>query len=99
MDKLKHLLGRCKCGVYVQVNAHRDMYDTAAQWWEAQDIFGDSLADTPPEVRAEMIRLDTIVDVQFYPATPVSFFRVAHYDLDAALDAALACLQALDADF
>jgi hypothetical protein len=55
-----------------------------------QDILGDSLRDTPPEVRAEMIRLNTVVDVQFYPDTPVGFYRVAHYDIDAALDAALA---------
>ena len=90
MDKLKELLARCKCGVYVQVNVHRDVYETAAQWWETQDICSDSLSDTPPEVRAEMIRLNTVVDVQFYPHTPVGFYRVAHYDLDAALDAALA---------
>ena len=92
MDKLKELLARCKCGVYVQVNVHRDEYQTAAQWWDGQDISGDSLKDTAPEVRAEMIRLDTVVDVQFYPDTPVSFYRIVHFDIDAALDAALACL-------
>jgi hypothetical protein len=94
MDKLKELLARCKCGVYVQVNVHRDVYETAEQWWETQDICGDSLKFTPPEVRAEMIRLNTVVDVQFYPDTPVGFYRVAHHDLDAALGAALACFDA-----
>ena len=94
MDKLKKLLALCKCGVYVQVNVHRDVYDTAAQWWDNQDACGDSLRETPPEVRAEMIRTDTVVDVQFYPSTPVGFYRVAHFDLDAALDAALACFNA-----
>lgn len=90
-DKLMELMARCKCGVYVNVNSHRDTYETAAQWWETQDICGDSLCDTSPEVRAEMIRLDTVIDLQFYPDTPLGFCRVVHYDLDAALDAAMAC--------
>lgn len=93
MDKLSELLARCKCGVYVQINVHRDVYDTASQWWEQQDcISGDSLRDTTASVRAEMMRLDTVVDVQFYPDTPTGFFRIAHFDLEAALTEALGCL-------
>ena len=93
MDKLRALLARCKCGVYVLVNMHRDVYETAEEWWEREDMIGDSLSDTPLEVRANMIRLDTVFDVQFYPDSPVSFYRVVHYDLDAALEEALACME------
>lgn len=31
MDKLKKLMARCKCGVYLAVNEHRDYYDTPAR--------------------------------------------------------------------
>ena len=92
MDKLKELISRCECGVYVQVNAHRDVYQTVAQWFEDQASCGFPLGNIPPEVCAEMVRLDTMVEVQFYPDTPVGFYNVVHFDLDAALDAALALL-------
>jgi hypothetical protein len=91
-DKLKELLSRCKCGVYLSVNEHRDLYRTA-------EAHLDELAgyECPPtirdDVRQKMIETDTIVELQFYPNTPVGFNRVYHYDLGAALDEALACFK------
>jgi hypothetical protein len=85
MDKLKQLMARCACSVCVEVNPHRDTYDTVEQWIE------NTLAEVSDDVRADMIRLNTVVDVQFYPDTPVGSLRVVHYDLDSAVDAALAC--------
>lgn len=91
MDKLKELMARCKCGVYLTVNEHRDYYQTAAQALDEAGGF-----ECPPqieqEVKARMIDTDTIVRLQFYPDTPVGFYSIWHYDLDSALDAALACL-------
>lgn len=92
MDKLKKLISECECGVYVTVNEHRDMYETAAQWLEKQDLLGDTLTDTTDEVRAKIVARGVVVDVQFYPTSPVGFHRVVHFDLDKALDQALACL-------
>jgi hypothetical protein len=90
MDKLKELLARCKCGVFLTVNEHRDYYETATERL-------DELAsmECPPEytddVRQKMIETDTIIELQFYPNTPIGSYRVVHHDLDAALDEALAC--------
>lgn len=91
MDALKKLMSKCKCGVYVTVNMHRDNHESVGQWIEDQRCMGPSIDQTSAEVLAEMMRLDTVVEVQFYPDTPVSFFRVVHYDLDAALAKALEC--------
>lgn len=90
MDKLKELLNRCKCGVFVTVNEHRDYYEPAEKHVE------DAMSmECPPEiaddVRAEMIARDTIIKVHFYPDTPIGSYEVWHYDLDAALDESLAC--------
>ena len=41
----------------------------------------------------KMIETDTIVNIQFYPKTPVGSYSVYHYDLDMALDLALECLK------
>lgn len=93
MDKLKTLMAACKCGVYLEVNPQRSVYDTAEQWFANHEAILGPLDDLPPETRAEMIRLDTVIDLHFYPDTPVGFFRVLHFDLDAALDEALGCLE------
>jgi hypothetical protein len=90
MDKLKELMRRCKCGVYVTVNLHRDNYETAEQ--ALTDRIDGRVVEAA--IRAKMIETDTIIEVQFYPETPISFYWVMHYDLDAALDHALACIEA-----
>jgi len=95
MDKLKELLSLCKCGVFVTVNEHRDYYETAAQHLEGAKTF-----ECPPEindeVRAQMIALDTIIKIQFYPDTPIGSYEIWHHDLDAALDQSLACFAERD---
>lgn len=91
MDKLKELLVRCKCGVFLTVNEHRDYYYTAAQ--ALDEAKGDECPpEIEPEVEATMIETDTIVRLQFYPNTPIGSYEIWHYDIDAALDAALECL-------
>ena len=92
MDKLKQLLARCKCGVFLTVNEHRDYYRSVA--YTLDQI---ACRECPPEiedgVRAKMIETDTIVELQFYPDTPVGSYSIYHHDLDAALDEALQCLE------
>lgn len=39
-----------------------------------------------------MIETNTIVELQFYPDTPIGFYRVYYCDLDAALDEAYCAL-------
>lgn len=91
MDKLNELLKRCKCGVYLTVNAHRDYYRTAAQTLDELSKQEDP-PEIPDDVRQKMIESNTIIDLQFYPNTPVSFYVIYHHDLNAALDEALAIL-------
>ena len=91
MDKLKELLTRCKCGVFLIVNEHRDYYQTVEQ--RLEEVAGyECPPEIAPEVRAAMIATDTMIDLQFYPDTPIGSYRIVHYDLDAALDEALNCL-------
>lgn len=97
MDKLKQLLARCKCGVFLTVNEHRDYYQSATERL-------DELAcmECPPEytdeVRAKMIETNTIIELQFYPDTPIGSYTVLHYDLDSALDEALGCVDGQQQD-
>lgn len=93
MDKLRILLARCKCGVLLTVNEHRNYYDTPQQRLQELDgrEFPPSISD---EVRAGILSEGIIVELQFYPDTPIGFHTVVHYDLDQALQLALECLGA-----
>lgn len=88
MDKLKQLLSRCKCGVFLSVNEHRDVYISAAQ---AIEEFEDRRIEIDPAIREKMIELDTIIELHYFPHTPAGSYTVVHYDLDAALQIALDC--------
>jgi hypothetical protein len=62
----------------------------------------DYLDDSPctdelsEELKAKMVELDTIVELQFYPNTPVGFLQLFHYDVDMALQTALETMQELN---
>ncbi len=90
MGKLQELLSKCKCGVFVSVNEHRDYYQSADDSLKEQDSF-ECPPEIEPEIRKVMVETNTIVHVQFYPDTPVGSYSIYHYDLDAALDEALNC--------
>ena len=88
---LEKLLARCKCGVYIEVNAHRDSYETPAD--KLQEY---SENECPPqisdEVREAILESGNIVDLHFYPDTPIGFYHVVHHDLGEALRIALDCI-------
>ena len=89
MDALKTLLARCKCGVFLKVNEHRDYYLTAEQWLaEYADM------ECPPAIidRASILSSGNVVDLQFYPDSPVGSYHIVHHDLDEALRMALVCI-------
>lgn len=91
MNNLKKLLSLCKCGVFLTVNEHRDYYISAVE--RLEDLAG---MECPPEysddVKQKMIESDTIIELQFYPDTPIGSYTILHHDIDAALDAAILML-------
>lgn len=88
VSALHQLLTRCKCGVYLTVNEHRDYYETPAERldWYAR-------LECPPhidaDVRAGILATGNIVDLQFYPYAPTGSHHLVHYDLDEVLRLAL----------
>jgi len=88
MEKFQQILNRCKCGVHLTINEHRDYYQSAEQRLEELDCL-----ECPPEleddIRQTMIDTNTIIDLQFFPDTPVGSYSVYHHDLEMALNEAL----------
>lgn len=85
MEKLKKIIDSCKCGFYLSINQHRDYYETVEQHFSD---FEELLENIDPIVYNKMKELNTIIDLHFYPNTPIGFYQVYHYDLDKAIDKA-----------
>lgn len=91
---LQELLDRCKCGVYLTVNQHRDYHETAEGYLLEQVERGNmQAADISEETHAEMIRTNSVVELQFYPTTPVGFYRIWGPTLDHVLAEAEKCFK------
>jgi len=90
--KLKELLSKCKAGVIISVNEHRNYYSSAELTLERlyDGVCDPEIAD---DVRNTMLETDTIVEIQFYPDTPIGFYSVYHHDIECALDEALSALK------
>ena len=92
MEKLNKLIQRCKCGVYLTVNLHRDYYETVEQHFKSNPINEEDLEDIDKDVYEKMKETNTIIELQYYPDTPIGFYKVYHYDLEMAIDEALSSL-------
>ena len=84
MKKLQDLINKTKCSVSIDINNHRDYYETIEQHIEPDDR--ENISD---DVWVKMIELDTCVRLQFYPDTPIGFYVIYHYDVEMAIDIAL----------
>jgi len=86
-EMLEKILERCKCTVYLTVNEHRSYYEKVEQFI-ADRCNKREIDEIGKDVLNEMINTDTIVELQFYPDTPIGFYRLLHHDLEAILSQA-----------
>lgn len=105
MSELKKLSGLCKNSVGISINSHRDYYESVMSYllysadlpseiWQKNnnvDLTTELLQHhgITQEELDTMIKLNTIVEGQFYPHTANGFFTVVHYDVDAVIKRAL----------
>ena len=100
MSNISELIQLCRAGVYIGVdnhkapftlmcNQHKDYYQDPEHYIRDLTPGGEELDEVPRDVIEEMIKRDTIIELQFYPRTPVGFYKIYHYDIDAAIEQAL----------
>ena len=85
-ERLTALTARCRASVTVSMNPHRDYYETPEVYIKGRD------GEVSSDELSEMVRTDTLIELQFYPDTPIGFFLLFGLDLDALLDEALEIL-------
>lgn len=79
-----------KCGLYLEHNSHRDMYESVEQWEENMLSFdgvepGSERDWISAEERQKAIETDSVWTLQWYPNTPVAFCRLWASSLEALL--------------
>jgi len=92
-DLLISLVKKSKASVNVTVNLHKDYYETVEQ--HMQSLVATEQADMEDfhDVLEEMIKKDTIIEIQFYPDTPIGSYTVYHHDMMEALKKCHAILE------
>ena len=95
MNKLAQIQQKCKCSVSININRYKDYYQTIQEGIDDVNQMlrssGDNLLSQ--EMVNKMIEHNTIIDLQFYPDTPIGSYTIYHYDLEMALDEALKILK------
>jgi len=95
MNKLSQIQQKCKCSVSISINKYKDYYQTIQEGIDDVNRILGSCGSEPlsKEMVNKMIECNTIIDLQFYPDTPVGSYSIYHYDLEMALDEALEILK------
>jgi len=65
-----------KCGLYLTHNEHRDFYETVEKSYKADDFVS-------PEEWRKAVAEDSVWVLQWYPDTPIGFYRIAASTLEA----------------
>ena len=89
-NKLKQLLEQTKYSITLEINHHKDCYQTVEEYMREfphEDYLNDE--DLSQEVYDKMVETDTIISLQVYPRTPGGFYKIYGYDLDMVLNEAL----------
>lgn len=89
-DKIKEILSKTKYSFSLEINSHKDVYQSVKEHFEERKVYIYDEID--PFILEKMIELDTIIYIIVYPTTPIGSYRVHHYDLESALDTILQAL-------
>lgn len=74
-----------RCGLYLTHNEHKDIYEPIVQW--AADNIDDGQWVSKEE-KTSALAADDVWVLQWYPTTPIGFYKLAGYNLGAVLSAA-----------
>ena len=65
-----------KCGLRLTHNAHKDVYETIQDYYDAEDFVS-------PEEYIKAIDKNSVWTLQWYPETPVGFYMICASSLEA----------------
>lgn len=92
MQKLQKLIDHCKGEIALSINSHKGEYLSVTDY--LNNLIELDIVDPLEDLvySKEMIERDSVIELQFYPDTPIGSYTVIHYDLEEAVDKALEIL-------
>jgi len=81
--KLEELIKKCKCGVYLTVNEHRDVYQSVEERIDEINCIDENTIND--ELKKRLIKANCIYELQFYPYTPIGFYVAYGESLEEVL--------------
>ena len=93
---MDEIISKCKCGIYLEVNRYRDYYDTiedAIQEENGDDPTNVEELEIDPELSARMIKENMFISLQFYPDTPIGYYKVYGTSVSEVVEKALEILK------
>ena len=87
MDKLQRLINHCEGEVALVINEHKSNYLSVAEYLNR--FLSEYIDDIPTSELRMMIITDTIVDLHYYPISPIGFHKILAHDVETALNLAL----------
>jgi len=92
-EKIETLFKKCKCSVTITYNKHKDFYENVDAY--ITNLICHSIIDKDDielDIIKHMKELDTIIEIHFYPDTPIGGYSIYSYDINDAIDKALLTL-------
>lgn len=81
-ELLEQIMKKCAAGFTLSVNPHRVSYESIEDYLIHEDF--DFTNNS--KIFEQMLSHNTLVEVQAYPATPIGFYSVYHYDIRRAIE-------------
>ena len=87
---MEEIIKKCKCSVTLNVNDYRDCYQTIKEAIEEENR-NEPIIE--PELAERMIKENMFISLQFYPDTPIGFYKVYGTTFKEVVDKALLILK------
>ena len=72
---MEEIIKKCKCGIYLEINKYRDYYNTIEEAIREENLHDDD-KEIEDELAERMIKENMFISLQFYPDTPIGFYKV-----------------------
>lgn len=91
IEKLNALIKMCKGSISIDINPHRDNYDSIQEYLLRCEIDEDpeyKFSLNNPDLYLQILEKNQLIDISAYPNAPVGFYTFYHYDFEQAIDKA-----------
>ena len=88
MEKLKEVIARTKAGISIEINQHKQNYQSVEQYITERLSWNNETVEEEIGIAVydKMVETNTIIELQVYPDTPIGFYRIWHYDVEIAIE-------------